>query len=96
MEIKHVEGEDLGSIMLYALSTCPWCKKTKTLLKQLGVKYDYVDVDLLSEDEQSTVEEELSRWSDDLAFPTLIINNQIVIVGYQEQKIRNAVESLRA
>jgi len=96
MEIKHVEGEDLGSIMLYALSTCPWCKKTKTLLQQLGVKYDYVDVDLLSEDEQLAIEEELSHWTDDLAFPTLIINNQTVIVGYQEQKIRNAVESFRA
>ena len=31
-------------IFLFALSTCVWCKKTKKLLDQFGVKYDYADV----------------------------------------------------
>jgi len=33
--------------MLYALSTCVWCKKTKELLASLGVDHSYVFVDLL-------------------------------------------------
>ncbi|WP_018963605.1 glutaredoxin family protein [Coprothermobacter platensis] len=96
MDIKEVEGKDIGNIMLYALSTCPWCKKTKALLNGMGVKYSYVDVDLLPEDEEMAVEEELSHWTDDMAFPTLIINGQKVIVGFREQEIRRTLESLGA
>ncbi|PXF56785.1 MAG: hypothetical protein C4B59_16340, partial [Candidatus Methanogaster sp.] len=47
----HIEGEDKGKIILYALSTCVWCKKTKKLLTELGVDFHYVYADLLKEDE---------------------------------------------
>ena len=40
--------------MLYALSTCVWCRRTKQLLDQLGVEYDYVDVDLLEGGDKTT------------------------------------------
>ena len=33
---------------MYALSTCIWCKKTKQMLKDLGVDYTFEDVDNLS------------------------------------------------
>jgi len=29
MAMTHVDGKNKGKIMLYALSTCVWCKKTK-------------------------------------------------------------------
>jgi glutaredoxin-like protein NrdH len=48
---KHVDGKSAGEIMLYALSTCGWCKKTKDILSKLGVAYDYINVDELSEAE---------------------------------------------
>ena len=47
MPVEHVSGKNMGHTMLYALSTCVWCKKTKQLLDDLGVEYDYVFVDLL-------------------------------------------------
>ena len=96
MEIKQVEGKDIGSVMLYALSTCPWCKKTKALLNSLDVKYSYVDVDLLTDDEEQSVEDELSEWTDQLAFPALIINNEKIIIGFKEQEIRKTLESMGA
>ena len=43
---EHVEGENKGKILLYALSTCGWCRKTRQLLDDLGVAYDYIYVDL--------------------------------------------------
>jgi len=52
MEMKHVEGENKGKVILYALSTCVWCKKTKRLLNQLGVDYYFIDVDLLGRDRE--------------------------------------------
>ena len=33
MALQHVAGKNKGHIVLYALSTCPWCGKTKKLLK---------------------------------------------------------------
>ncbi len=27
MSMQHVEGENKGDVVLYALSTCGWCKK---------------------------------------------------------------------
>jgi|GEM_PF-3996188 len=47
MRTEQVGGEDRGDVLLYALSTCGWCRKTKALLKELGVQYRYVDVDLV-------------------------------------------------
>ena len=45
MALEHVSGKNAGDVKLYALSTCPWCKKIKTLLNELGVEYYFVDVD---------------------------------------------------
>ena len=38
-ELTDVDGDDKGEIKLYAISTCVWCKRTKKLLGDLGVKY---------------------------------------------------------
>ncbi len=46
MDVVHVDGKKNGNIMLYALSTCVWCKMTKKLLGDLGVDFSYVFVDL--------------------------------------------------
>ena len=58
METTHVDGKDKGKVMLYTLSTCGWCRKTKALLKDLDVAYDYIDVDLLKGDAQDEVVKE--------------------------------------
>jgi glutaredoxin-like protein NrdH len=91
MEMNHVNGNDKGTIMLYTLSTCIWCKKTKALLTELGVAYDYIDVDLLSGSERDPVENEILHWNPQCSFPTLVIGGQSCIVGYDESKIRQAV-----
>jgi glutaredoxin-like protein NrdH len=90
MDIKHVNGKNKGNIMMYALSTCGWCKKTKRLLNEMGVEYDYTDVDLLQGEERAQAIKELERWNPRRSFPTLVINNEC-IVGYKEDKIKEAI-----
>ena len=34
-------------VFLYALSTCPWCRKAKQWFTDTGVPFEFVDVDLL-------------------------------------------------
>jgi len=88
MNVIHVEGKKKGKVMLYALSTCGWCKKTKALLNELGIAYDYVDVDLLKGSEQTLVLGEIHKHNPEHNFPTMVINDIKCIIGFREADIR--------
>lgn len=88
----HIEGKKMGQILLYALSTCVWCRKTKQLLDQLGVDYDFIDVDLLQGEERTQVMEEVKKLNPRCSFPTLAIDDNCII-GFDEQKIKEALKS---
>ena len=87
--LVNVEGENKGDLMLYALSTCVWCRKTKAFLDELGVAYTYVFVDLESNREQEKLESEISEFNPEISYPTLIINGKDCVVGYSPDKIRS-------
>jgi len=90
---KKVSGKRKGDILLFALSTCGWCRKTKGLLDNLGVGYRYIDVDLLDGEAKKEVVAELERWDPGHSFPCVVIDDDKCIVGFQEDKIRQAVTS---
>jgi len=77
-------------VFLYALSTCGHCLNTKRLLDSKGVKYDFIDVDLLPKDELGKVLEDVRKVNPQTAFPTIIIGER-VIVGYREAEILEAL-----
>jgi len=87
-KIKHVEGEDHGKIMLFALSTCMWCRKTKQLLDSLGVSYDWIDVDLVDKSDQPDVTAEVKKWNPASTFPTVVINDDKCIIGFNPEKLQ--------
>ena len=92
MKLKQVSGEDQGKVVLFALSTCGWCKKTKRLLNDLGVEYSYVDIDQLKEDEKTEAVNELKKWNPKCSFPTLVIDDENCIVGFKEDEIKEAIK----
>jgi glutaredoxin-like protein NrdH len=87
----HVKGKNKGNILLYAISTCGWCKKTKKLLDQLGVAYSYIDVDLVGKEEKKKIDEEVQKWNPQRNYPTIVINDEKGIVGFKEQEIKEAL-----
>jgi len=89
--MEHVKGDDRGHVVLYALSTCVWCKKTKELLKNLGVDYSYVYVDLLKGIERDDAVEDVKRHNVKCTFPTVVINNEKCILGYKEGELKEAL-----
>lgn len=91
MYFVKVKGINKGSIRMFTLSTCIWCKKTKQFLSELGVEYDYTDLDLLEGAEKERVMNDLKRWNERCSFPTLVINNERCIVGFKEDEIREAL-----
>lgn len=90
MAVTHVDGRQVAKIFIYALSTCGWCRKTKELLNELGVAYDFIDVDRLDPDETARVREELMKWNPSCSFPTVVIDDKVCIVGFKEDDIRKA------
>ncbi len=91
MAVNHVSGKNAGGIMLYALSTCGWCAKTRTLLEDMGVAYDYEYVDQLKGGEKQDVMQVVERWNPSRSFPTLVLNDKRCIVGFKENDIRQAL-----
>ncbi len=77
---------------LYALSTCGWCKKTKKFLDDNYVEYEYEYVDLLTGTERERVMAEVDRWNPRRSFPTIVIDDSQVIIGYNEDRLREALE----
>ena len=92
MQKNKISGKHKGDIMIFALSTCGWCRRTKELLKNLGVEFHYVDVDLASDNDRDEIEKELNKWNPSQSFPTIVINNSKCIVGFKEDEIKEAVK----
>lgn len=85
----HVDGTHTKHhVFLYTLSTCGWCRKTKALLQELGVAYDYVDVDDQQGGNRELAKQEVLHWNPACSFPTIIIDDKECIVGFQEDKLR--------
>jgi len=76
---------------MYAISTCAWCKRTKQFLKDNNVEFEYVDVDLSSDEDHEKIEKEITKRGGELVYPTLIIDDKILITGYKVGKISEAL-----
>lgn len=89
IEKKHIDGKNKGDILLYALSTCGWCRKTKEILKKLDVAYDYINVDELTDAESTKLEnEEVKKWNPAATYPTLVINHKRAEIDFNEGTIK--------
>ena len=81
----------MRKVKLYALSTCGWCKKTKRFLDTHNVDYEYEYVDLLSGAERARVMAEMERWNPRRTFPTVVVDDNEVVVGFKEDRLREVL-----
>ena len=88
--LKKVKGKNKGKVLVFALSTCQWCQKTKRLLAELGIEYFFVDVDLQTGDAAVEVINELDKYNPRHSFPTIVVDNN-VIFGFDEDRIREVL-----
>jgi glutaredoxin-like protein NrdH len=91
MAITHVPGRDAGHVMLFALSTCGWCARTRKLLEELGVAYDYEYVDLLKGEEKHAAVKAVEKWNPAGSFPIIVLKDKKCIIGFKEDDIREAL-----
>ncbi len=81
--------EQKKKVRLYALSTCPTCKRLKQFLDDNNIKYELIEVDLLDSGEQWLTTKEVKRYNPEVTFPTLVVED--VITEFNEQAIKNAL-----
>ncbi len=78
-------------IKLYTLSTCSHCIRTKKFFRECGIDAEFVDVDLLTGAQRERMLDEVRRLNPDCSFPTICIGD-VVIVGFNEEKLRRALD----
>jgi len=93
MDIVKVSGKNSKhKVLMYAISTCAWCKMTKKFLKDNNIEYEYVDVDLCEEEDKDKIRQDILDKGGSLSYPTVIIDNKTLITGFRKDKLTEALE----
>jgi glutaredoxin-like protein NrdH len=74
-------------VLLYAISTCAWCKLTKRYLNENKVEYEYIDVDLCADKDRETIRSDITKRGGELSYPTIIVDDKILITGFRKDKL---------
>lgn len=75
------------NVIVYALSTCIWCRKTLAWLDEHGVQYQRIYMDLLDGQERERAQQEALRVVNHLSYPVLVIDGgRKVIQGYKPEQ----------
>lgn len=91
MNVVKVQGQNKRhKVLIYALSTCVWCKRTKQFLKDNDVDHEYVDVDLESGEERKKIERDLAS-RECYVYPALLIDGRRLIKGFKVDEIKEAL-----
>ncbi|MBF4508927.1 MAG: glutaredoxin [Aeromicrobium sp.] len=75
------------SVMLYALSTCPYCRMAKKYLDESDVAYDILEVDLLEGAEKDDAVARVKELSGGTSFPVIVVGEE-VIVGFNKKRMK--------
>ena len=81
------------SVHLYTLSTCGWCRRTKTFLEENHIDYTCDEVDLLEGQDKQRAKEALERFNPRRSYPTIVIDDAEVVVGFDEEKLKTLLSS---
>jgi len=91
VNVVKVQGRNKNhKVLMYALSTCVWCKRTKQFLKDNDIDHEYVDVDLESGEERDKIERELAS-RECYVYPALLIDGRRLIKGFNLDEIKEVL-----
>jgi glutaredoxin-like protein NrdH len=79
-------------VVLYALSTCGWCRRTKRLLDEHDVEYELIYVDHLEGDAREAAVTEVAKWNPRRSFPTLVVDDRVSVAGFKPEQIKEVLE----
>ena len=74
----------MAKVIMYTLSTCPWCRKAKMFFTENKIPSEYTDYDEADEATQDRIMHELDEAGAD-GFSFVRIGDQVV-AGYQPER----------
>ena len=80
--------------IIYALTTCPHCKNTRKYLDAEHVNYISIFVDEYAGQKRSDLMEKVRTYNPRGTFPTIVMPNGKVIVGYRKQLLQEALSDV--
>jgi glutaredoxin-like protein NrdH len=93
MKKIKVEGKNnKHKVLMYAISTCAWCKMTKQFLKDNNVEFEYVDVDLTDDEDHEKIRIDIETRGGSPSYPTIIVDGKTLITGFRKDMIKEALE----
>lgn len=78
-------------IKAYTLSTCPYCKAFKRFMNDNNIPFEFTDVDLLEGEERKRTIKEAYSYCSGCGFPIIVIDENIVIEGFNEPRLREVL-----
>jgi glutaredoxin len=79
----------MKKVSMYTLSTCPWCRKSKSFFTEHKVPFTFIDYDLADQATQSRISSEVDA-AGATGFPFVRIGDE-AIVGYQPERYAKAL-----
>lgn len=82
-DVKSIKGKMEGflkahPVVVFAQATCPFCSKAKALLKEVGAKFEVVEVDAMEGKEGSAMRVELDKVTGRSTVPNIFIGGKPV------------------
>ena len=78
-------------VILFALSTCGWCKRAKRFLEKYKIEVETIDVDLLDGEEKQKVRAEVAKYNPRRSYPTIVIDDEVV-AGFDEMRLKELLD----
>jgi len=81
----------MKQVTIYALSTCPWCMKTKRFFESRNIPCEVIEYDLADTETQHRIMCEMDKLGES-GFPVVKIGDEVVC-GYNPEQFEKALES---
>ena len=81
-------------VKVYALSTCPYCKKTLKFLEENGIDAEVIFIDKLDMEKKEMAMKEAYNYAGMYAVP-VVVHGDTVIVGFDKEKLEKLVEEIK-
>jgi len=93
MPFSRVPGKkNEHKVVVYALSTCVWCRMTKEFLKDNSIEFEFLDVDQCDQKEKEQARQLILSKGGALNYPTTLIDDKIIITGFRKDQLKEALQ----